>query len=164
MDSGGVTPPGSAALVPGVRTLVETVLLSARSGQLCFRTASRQLGTGEDPDSCARSLAGRGVGLLHSTSWRYTASGLVLTYVALPDPDPVAPARPVPDRPPPPGADPLTPTPPAVWPADVAAHACRHLAFLRHTDPCISSADGPSELWDLIGAFTPAVAGRLSAR
>jgi hypothetical protein len=164
LDSGALTQSVSAATIPGVPTLVETVLLSVRSGRLCFRTVSGLLGTGEDPDACARSLAGRGVRLLHSTSWRYTGSGLVLTYVALPDPDPAPPARPVPDRPPPPGADPLTPTPPAVGPADVAAHACRHLAFLRHTDAHVSSAEGPGELWDLIDAFTPAVAGRLSAR
>lgn len=161
MDSGGDLPSGSAAMIPGVRTLVETVLLSARSGQLCFRTASRALGVGRHPDACARSLAGPKVGLLHSTSWRYTDGGIVLTYAALPDPDPQAPTEPVPDLPPVHGADPLAPSPAVVRPVDVAAHACRHLAFLRHTDPVIAEAAhrASQDLWDLIDVFTPAVAG-----
>jgi hypothetical protein len=196
MEPGGDEPPGSAAMIPGVRAHVETVLLSARGGQLCFRTVSRPLGTGEHPDACARSLASReagssrsrersdrlgssrpsgvvsergerdqqgpGVRLLHSTSWRHTEGGIVLTYVALPDPDPAVPAEPVLDLPPTHGPDPLTPSPAVVRPVDVAAHACRHLAFLRHTDPQVAGATaGVRELWDLIDVFTPAVAGLL---
>jgi hypothetical protein len=162
MEPGGDEPPGSAAMIPGVRAHVETVLLSARGGQLCFRAVSRPLGTAEHPDACARSLAGSGVRLLHSTSWRHTGDGIVLTYVALPDPDPAALAEPVPDLPPTHGPDPLTPSPAVVRPVDVAAHACRHLAFLRHTDPQVAdAATGMRELWDLIDVFTPAVAGLL---
>jgi hypothetical protein len=162
MEPGGDEPPGSAAMIPGVRAHVETVLLSTRGGRLCFRTVSRPLGIGEHPDACARSLAGHGVGLLHSTSWRHTADGLLLTYVALPDPDPSAPAEPVLDLPVTRGPDPLTPSPAVVRPVDVAAHACRHLAFLRHTDPQVAGvAAGAGELWDLIDVFTPAVAGLL---
>jgi hypothetical protein len=164
MEPGGDEPPGSAAMIPGVRALVETVLLSARGGWLCFRTVRRPLGAGEHPDACARSLAGPGVGLLHSTSWRHTTGGIVLTYVALPDPDLAAPAEPVLDLPAARGPDPLTPSPAIVRPADLAAHACRHLAFLRHTDAQVAgAAAGAAELWDLIDVFTPAVAGLLPA-
>ncbi|BCB84198.1 hypothetical protein [Phytohabitans suffuscus] len=162
MEPGGQDPPGSAAMIPGVRARVESVLLSARGGRLCFRTVCGPLGDGEHPDACARSLAGHGVGLLHSTSWRHSAGGIVLTYVALPDPDPSAPVEPVLDLPATRGPDPLSPSPEAVLPVDVAAHACRHLAFLRHTDPQVAAAaTGARELWDLIDVFTPAVAGLL---
>ncbi|GLI01744.1 DOMON domain-containing protein [Phytohabitans aurantiacus] len=160
MDFGGDLPSGSGAMIPGVRALVETVLLSARDGQLCFRTVTRPLGDGEHPDACARSLAGPDVGLLHSTSWRYTGGGIVLTYAGLPDADPVAAVEPVPDLPAVHSGDPLAPSPPVVRPVDVAAHACRHLAFLRHTDPHVAVlAAGGGEVWDLIDVFTPAVAG-----
>ncbi|MEH1127429.1 hypothetical protein [Micromonospora sp. CPCC 206061] len=159
MESGGDSSPGSAAMIPGVRVLVEVVLLSARGGGVCFRTVTGWLGTGEHPDAYARSLAGAGVGLLHSTSWRYAAGGIVLTYAALPDPDPAAPAEPVPDLPAVHGADPLAPSPAVVRPVDVAAHACRHLAFLRHTDPQVATHAGGA-LWTLLGGFAPAVAGR----
>lgn len=143
---------------------VETVLLSARAGQLCFRIVSRPLRTDEHPDACARSLAGVSEGaLLHSSSWRYAGGGIVLTYVALPDPDPAAQVSPVPDLPPARGADPLAPSPAVVRPVDVAVHACRHLAFLRHTDPVVAAyAARAGELWDLIDAFTPAVAVALA--
>jgi len=162
MEPGGDEPPGSAAMIPGVRARVETVLLSARGGRLCFRTVSRPLGDGEHPDACARSLAGPGVALLHSTSWRHTADGIVLTYVALPDRDLTVTVEPVLDLPATRGPDPLTPSPAVVRPVDVAAHACRHLAFLRHTDPQVAGAAiGARELWDLIDVFTPAVAGLL---
>lgn len=162
MELGGDAPPGSVAMIPGVRALVETVLLGARSGQLSFRTVTRRLGIGEHPDACARSLAGPGVGLLHSTSWRYVGGGIVLTYVCLPDPAAAAPVEPVLDLPPVRGADPLTPSPPVVRAVDVAAHACRHLAFLRHTDRQVADAiAGAVEIWDLIDVFTPAVAGLL---
>lgn len=162
MEGGDGAQPGCAATISGVPVVVETVLLSARGGQVWFRTVARPLGAEEHPDTCARSLAGSGVGLLHSTSWRRADSGIVLTYVALPDPAPTADALPVPDLPAVRGTDALTPSPPVVLPGDVAAHACRHLAFLRHTDPHIAAyAAGAGDLWDLIDMFTPAVAGLL---
>ncbi|GAA4167700.1 hypothetical protein GCM10022251_57320 [Phytohabitans flavus] len=162
MEPGGDAPLGSVAMIPGVRALVETVLLSARDGELCFRTVARPLGGGQHPDACARSLAGPGVGLLHSTSWRFAEGGIVLTYVGLPDPDEAAQVQPVLDLPAVRGADPLTPSPPVVRQVDVAAHACRHLAFLRHTDPQVAgTVAGAAEVWDLIDVFTPAVAGLL---
>jgi hypothetical protein len=56
--------------------------------------------------------------------------------------------------------DPLRPAPVRVGPGDVAAHACRHLAYLRHTDPVVGScAVTVPGLWDLVDMFTPAVAG-----
>lgn len=156
---------GFVGKIPGAPVLVESVLLSARGGRLCFRTVARRLGDGEHPDACARSLAGPGVVLLHSSSWRYSDGEIVLTYVGLPDPDQAAAVEPVLDPPAARGAHPLAPSPPSVHRADVAAHACRHLAFLRHTDAQVAGTVSEAvEVWDLIDAFTPAVAGLLPMR
>lgn len=143
----------------GVGTVVEVVLLSACSSALRYRTLSAALDG--HPDEVARRLAGLESGLLHSTSWRFQRDRVVLTYAALPDPAPAGGAEVPHDR----GAhshDPLAPAPPSIHAGDVAAHACRHLAYLRHTDPLVAGqARALPGLWRLIGAFTPAVAGLL---
>jgi hypothetical protein len=47
-----------------------------------------------------------------------------------------------------------------IAPHEVAAHACRHLAFLRATDSVVGGiADAHSGLWRLIAEFRPDVAG-----
>ncbi|NUT34854.1 MAG: hypothetical protein HOV79_17495, partial [Hamadaea sp.] len=114
---------------------VETILLSAAHGLLHFRVRRAQLPDGGHPDDLARELAGfaadgDGARLLHSTSWRFTDGAVVLTYAALPDPEPFA-AVPL-DlwRPLPYADDPLAPALARVDDVDVAAHACRHLAYL----------------------------------
>jgi len=154
MDQGGAAC-GSVAAGPAVRVSVETVLLTSRAGRLYFRIRAGALG-----DRPARS--GPAARLLHSTSWRFTAEGLVLTYAAVPDPRPDLPAAPVPTRPLPRSDDSLAPSPTGIGPAEAAAHACRHLAYLRHTDPVVAgcAASAPA-LWRLIDAFTPTVAGLL---
>jgi hypothetical protein len=150
-----------------VGAMVEVVLLSVLpcpAAVLRYRTRTAVLDGGRHPDEVARDLAGLGgdrAGLLHSTSWRFQRDRVVLTYAALPDPDPAgAVAVPVDG-----GAtsdDPLAPAPLRIGAGDVAAHACRHLAYLRHTDPLVAERAGTAPgLWRLIAAFTPTVAGLL---
>ena len=146
-------------------TLVETVLLSAGYGRLWYRVRHADLGAAA-PDHVARRLSclavGDAAGLLHSTSWRFEAGRVVLTYVALPDPAPGPCLRPVPLVSRCASAGPLAPSPESVSTDDVAAHACRHLAYLRHTDPLVERrARAAPELWALIDEFVPAVAGLL---
>jgi len=153
------------------RVRVETVLLSARSGRLCHRTRALRLCDGEHPDAVARRLAGFDrpgpadpARLLHSTSWRYEDTGVVLTYVALPDPAPDSGLRPAAEPVPlraPYATDPLAPALAGLTAGDVAVHAVRHLAYLRRTDPLVAAtASAAPELWALIDELDPALAGR----
>lgn len=146
-------------------TVVETVLLSAGHGQVWYQVRQADLGAAA-PDEVARRLsglaAGDAAGLLHSTSWRFEAGRVVLTYAALPDPVPGPCLRPVPLLPRSASVGPLAPSPELVSTDDVAAHACRHLAYLRHTDPLVRRrAQAAPQLWALIDEFVPAVAGLL---
>lgn len=151
---------------PGVDVAIETLLLGLHRGRLTYRAAELALADEDHPDAAARRLAGfddrapAGDRLLHSTSWRFADGRIVLTYAALPDPDPrTAPAL-VPPAVAAIGAEALSPSPPHVDRADVVAHACRHLAFLRHTDPVVAAAAvHQPELWELLDAYRPAVAG-----
>lgn len=145
---------------------VETILLSATHGRLHFRVRRAPLPDGGHPDALARELAGfhdvDSGRLLHSTSWRYAHGRVVLTYAALPDPDP-SDAVPL-DlwRPLAYADDPMAPALTQVDDEDVAAHACRHLAYLRRTDPLVAlTADVAPQLWDLLAGLSPAVAGLL---
>jgi hypothetical protein len=146
------------------RVVVEAVLLSADKYGVRFRMRSGRLRSGAHPDEVARRLAGRQpggpAGLLHSTSWRVEHGSIVLTYAALPDPVPDWAIPVVSDGRAPVSEDPLAPCPAGVRPVDVAAHACRHLAYLRRTDHLVAScAEAAPELWDHLDRFTPAVAG-----
>jgi len=144
-------------------TVVETILLSALGDELRFRTRRQALPSGAHPDAVARSLTGLTGGLLHSTSWRFAGGSVILTYAGLPDPEP-ADALPLdPWRPLPYAVDPLAPALDHVSAEDVAAHACRHLAYLRRTDPVVALAsDDAPLLWDLIAGLAPAMAGLLA--
>lgn len=169
-----------------VGALVEVVLLSTDPSLtgVRYRMRTAPLASGRYPDDLARDLAGPGLGagpgpglgaghglgaglngdptrLLQSTSWRFQRDRVVLTYAALPDPDPAA-AVPVPADGGATSDDPSAPAPARIRPGDIAAHACRHLAYLRHTDPLVAEcADAAPPLWDLIAEFTPTVAGLL---
>ncbi|GAA1642349.1 hypothetical protein GCM10009828_083800 [Actinoplanes couchii] len=134
-----------------------------RGARLTYRVSEHRLDGDVHPDEVARRLAGSGqVDVLHSTSWRFEAGRIVLTYVALPDPDPhdatdLDPATGIVS-----GDDPLSPSPAHVERTAVAAHACRHLAFLRHTDPLVAGAAlRQPRLWALLDGFRPTVAGAL---
>ncbi|WP_422771485.1 hypothetical protein ACN28C_33565 [Plantactinospora sp. WMMC1484] len=153
---------------PAVPVEVETILLSAVRDGLRFRVRAGALTEGEHPDAVARNLAGLSHrdphALLHSTSWRSQDTGIVLTYAALPDPDPeTGRSTPVHSEAIAGQDDPLAPASVTVRPVDVAVHACRHLSFLRHTDPLVAglAADLP-DLWRHIDRFSPAVAGLLT--
>mgnify|MGYP006976748855 FL=1 len=150
---------------PATGPVVETVLLSAGRGRLWYRVRRSDLGAAV-PDEVARRVsglaAGEPAGLLHSTSWRFEAGRVVLTYVALPDAAPGPGLRPVPLESRSASAGPLAPSPVSVSMDDVAVHACRHLAYLRHTDPLVRRrAEAAPQLWALIDEFVPAVAGQL---
>ena len=148
-------------MVAGVTVVVETLLLGNRDGRLTYRTAEQQLSDAETPDGLARHLAGFTTAphvegrMLHSTSWRFDHGRIVLTYAALPDPDPRTAAVLEPPRELIRGSDPLTPSPPQIDQTDVVAHACRHLAFLRTTDPVVQAASQrhPAVWTQVFGTF-----------
>jgi hypothetical protein len=98
--------------------------------------------------------------MLHSTSWRHTTAGLVLTYAALPDPLPHLAEADVAADGMRAGAGPLMPSPPSIDSQAVAAHACRHLALLHTSDPLAAdAARHQPDLWLLIAKLTPGAAG-----
>jgi hypothetical protein len=145
-------------------TEVELILLSLGPGGLRFRSVSAPLDRGTHPDTVARALSGLGpddgAALIHSTSWRFCGGRIILTYAALPDPAPYG-AHPVPLWPAAGSGQALAPSPGDLEPADVAVHACRHLAYLHRTDPLVAhcAAAAPA-LWTTLDTYAPAVAGR----
>lgn len=148
---------------------IEVLLLSIRDNQLRWRTVSGDLPRGCHPDARARELAGFGIeppatAVIHSTSWRITPAGLVLTYVVLPDPDPPrdgehsvpADARIVCS------GHAAVPSPPIINVEHVLAHALRHLSLLVRTNPEVNSAIATHpQLWHAVMACPPDVAGQL---
>lgn len=151
---------------------VEVMMLSVLDGdRLGWRVAAGRLPAGCHPDARARELAGLGARIptatvVHSTSWRRAAGGLILTYAVLPDPHPgQGVVRPVP-----PGlevacsADAAAPTPAVVRIEDVLAHALRHLSLVARTSPAVVEAvDVYPLLWGAVVAHAPDVAGQLVA-
>jgi hypothetical protein len=151
----------------GVPVTVELLLLGARDGELTYRRLAVPLPRGVEPDALARETLGGRLGpgsVLHSTSWRFERGELVITFAVAPDPDPATGggllADTVADTVAQ-GADGRHPSAEADH-AEVAAHACRHLAFLRATDATVAEASrAQPTVWRLISAFTPRVAGEL---
>ena len=105
--------PASACALPGHRGSQRPV--GPGSGVLQFDPRR-----GERVKDLVRAHIVTAGGSLHSTSWRFAAGQIVLTYAALPDPDPSTAAVLHPPHEPARGADPLTPSPPQVDQADVA--------------------------------------------
>ena len=153
--------------------LVEVYLLRCRpDGLLAYRREAGPLVPGEAPDDAAGQLGtrpggpGDAVAVLHSTSWRHLQDGtIVLTYAALPDPEPDRPAVPILD----PGlarsADPRRPSPPEVTHEQVAAHAARHFSLLAGTDPLVRLAlEQFPDLSRALAPLVPAPAGQLAGR
>lgn len=150
---------------PAHRVAVEVIVLRAAPGGLAYRRRVAALVPDTDPDRAAADLVGGGVAVLHSTSWRRDpAWGLLLTYVALPDPRAAdTPAVPLAGDGVAVGPDPVRPTPAAVTVDHVAAHAVRHLALLRYTDPVVAAAlDHDPAMAAAIAATDPAAAGQLT--
>jgi hypothetical protein len=149
--------------VSGPTVYIELILVSVDPDGLTFRTAGCALPDGAEPDQVASDLGptSESDALLHSTSWRYEPGRVILTYVVVPDPDPGAKRRPV--------ADDLAQSEdasegPDVALAQVAAHACRHLAFLLATDEEVARAmAGQKDVRRLLRRYVPDVAGRLDA-
>lgn len=153
-------PPGCPPVI------VEVIALSESDGSLRYRVRRAALDEGLHPDDLAIRLSGLSLctpgALLHSTSWRYDTGTLVLTYAALPDPNPDQAAAQV-------AADamviarnPLVPSPPRIDVDAVAAHACRHLALLVTTDPVVAdAATYLPQLWQLIAKLPAGCAGGL---
>jgi hypothetical protein len=116
--------------------VVEVLLLSITQELLTFRTVRRTLPEHEEPDAVAwRACRPRrdSTFLLHSTSWRYERGRVILTYAALPDPRPSSRNRPIPLHV---GTRRNANTPST---EQIAAHACRHLAFLARTDDTVAN-------------------------
>jgi hypothetical protein len=149
---------------------IEVILLSVSDdAQLSWRAADGDLPAGCRPDARARELAGLGAHVptatvVHSTSWRPTPGGLILTYVVAPDPDPAegtVSAVPA-DAHILCSADAAAPTPAAVAVEHVLAHALRHLSLVARTTPAVmAAADAHPQLWHAVVAHTPDVAGQL---
>ena len=126
---------------PTHRVSVEVIALRATPAGLAYRRRVAPLAPDADPDEAAAVLAGGNPAVLHSTSWRRDpARGLLLTYAALPDPRPDEAAFPLPDAGIATGPDARRPSPAVVGVDQVAAHAVRHLALLRHNDPVVADA------------------------
>ncbi|MGH3886720.1 MAG: hypothetical protein ACRDSZ_09140 [Pseudonocardiaceae bacterium] len=149
---------------------IEVVLLSVSDdAQLRWRVARGDLPTGCRPDARARELAGLATivpvaTVVHSTSWRPTPGGLILTYAILPDPHPddsavhTVPADAIVVC----AADPAAPSPPVVDVEHVLAHALRHLSLVARTSPAVVAAVAANpRLWNAVLARTPDVAGQL---
>jgi hypothetical protein len=149
---------------------IEVVLLSvSKEAQLRWRVVDGELPAGCRPDARARELAGLDADVpaatvVHSTSWRPTPDGLILTYAVLPDPTPTqSTARAIPaDAKVVCSADAANPTPPIVTIEHVVAHALRHLSMVARTSPVVAKAiDVFPGLWHAVVAHTPDVAGQL---
>lgn len=149
---------------------IEVLLLSLSDhDQLRWRVASGYLPSGCRPDTRAHELAGLATSVptatvVHSTSWRAAAGGLVLTYAVAPDPEPVEGLV----RAVPPDAgivcstQAAAPSPSVVAVEHVLAHALRHLSMVARTSPAVVAAvDAHPQLWHAVMAHTPDVAGQL---
>ncbi|MGH3672845.1 MAG: hypothetical protein ACRDSH_19810 [Pseudonocardiaceae bacterium] len=151
---------------------IEVILLSVSADcRLRWRTISGDLPSGCLPDARARELAGLGTDVptatvVHSTSWRPSPDGLILTYAVAPDPGPsgnnvrTVPAGAAVVS----SADAAAPTPAVVGIEHVLAHALRHLSMVARTTPeVIAATDTYPLLWHAVVAHTPEVAGQLVA-
>ena len=149
---------------------IEVILLSIKDDLgLRWRVTRGDLPSGCRPDTRARELAGLTAAVptatvVHSTSWRPTPDGLILTYAVLPDPaPPEGTVRAVPaDAEVVSSSNAANPTPPVVTVEHVLAHALRHLSMVARTSHTVAKAvDVYPALWHAVVAHTPDVAGQL---
>jgi len=152
----------------GAAVVVEVLALRVTGeGGLAFRVLAGELGGGRHPDAVARELLGLSRDseehLLHSTSWRHEPAGRVLlTYACCPDPRPETAAVSLHGEPLARGEGPASPSPRRPRIEQVAAHAVRHLAFLRNTDTTARRViDSVPGLAAVLASWSPAPAGQL---
>ncbi|WP_238011702.1 hypothetical protein KZZ52_46050 [Dactylosporangium sp. AC04546] len=160
---------------------VEVLIVGARDAAVYYRRACAPLPRDTHPDAVAADLAAAPAGspvggarrdgpqpgwappaltILHSTSWRFEAGGVVLTYAAVLDGAPTADFVPLASRTVIGSGDPAAPSPAAVPVDAVAVHALRHLAWLRERDEVAAAAlVSVPALWAALDDFTPAPAG-----
>lgn len=162
---GATTVSGGWMSIDGPAVVVEVLFLRVcgrDKGLLGYRVCRLPLTGSSSPDDRAVQACGAGgaggaggaVSVVHSTSWRYEpGAGVVLTYVAVPDPDPGAPAVELLTPTVVCSEDAVRPQPRDLHDHHVAAHAVRHLSELADRDPTVATAarqDGHQELWSCI--------------
>ncbi|MET7402623.1 hypothetical protein ABZS66_55000 [Dactylosporangium sp. NPDC005572] len=102
--------------------------------------------------------------MLHSTSWRFDEGAVVLTYVAVLDGVPGADSVLLVSRDVARSGDPAVPSPPEITLYAVAAHALRHLAWLRERDEVVATALASAPfVWDALDGVEPSPAGAVTA-
>jgi hypothetical protein len=112
------------------------------------------------------ATTGVAASVIHSTSWRYEAGRLILTYLvytgALTPATPTARSVPLGELALARSGDPTAPHPPQITPHHVLAHGLRHLRFLAQTDRTVRAAlrADPGTLPRLM-QLPPALAGNL---
>ena len=116
---------------------------------LSYRVVQRPLRSGTTPDAAALHCAADahaapastlgGIDVVHSTSWRHSHLGIILTYAALPDPRPELPAAVLHAPSVVCSGDPLQPAPDQLHDHHIAAHAVRHLTYLLDHDPGVAA-------------------------
>jgi hypothetical protein len=141
-----------------MQATVELILARIDGDRLRYLVTRHACRARTDPDTRARAAMTRmfrGVSLrravVHSTSWRYEAKVLILTYLGYSD---ELPLRELPLLLPPDA--PVTGTEISA----VTAHAVRHLAFLSHHDAVVRSRLSPEAL-PYLDRCVPALAGRI---
>ncbi|WP_214411519.1 hypothetical protein [Sphaerisporangium fuscum] len=148
---------------------IEILILRADStGTWSYRRLVTSTRQGESPDQAARRASGLGEEAgditVHSTSWRYQPDGqVVLTYAVCPDPASHLPATELHELRVARGDAPAAPTPGDLTVANVAAHAIRHLAFLKITDLMVrETLERTPEIAAALDQMSPALAGGLT--
>jgi hypothetical protein len=112
---------------------------------------------GADPMAEVAKVVRRTLGppvVLHSTSWRQSRGGVVLTFVAVMPPDAVASLTRAPIRRVDLARGEATTAPATIDAAPVIEHGLRHLAWLVHDDPAVTAAL-PAAWSDLLRAYVP---------
>ncbi len=135
-------------------TRLENIHFAA--GDTCLYMAVDMLVLPPDTDPVVLAGDGHDAALTHSTSWRWTDGGVVLTFAQVfPDGFDLAAHTPVTRV----HVDDIAHLP------SVECHAVRHLYFLLHTDEEVAAAPGLAQFWRFAAAVAdhhhPAVAGLL---
>jgi hypothetical protein len=133
--------------------IVEHLVMAAHGPDVVLGCQVAELPHGANPVSHAQ--AAYPGSFAHSTSWRWTDAGVVLTFAHVLNDDSSLP----------PGLDTVTLSAYDLERHQVACHAVRHLHFLQRTDENVASLQGFDDFWAFASAVAdyhyPAVAGLL---